>query len=174
MWTGGSGTTAGGLGERETSRTEGRRKQHCGGDEQGRSNAYKWAPPGAAVAGQPPSAHAREGSDGGLLRGDWAAPGWEKGGAVGPRQPAQDGGEGERGEERGGGKPRLGRVQRGVGWATRRGGGIFPFSFSYLALNSTQKYFSQNHSTTSKQNMVRHDATTIIIKPRVYLHKISS
>jgi hypothetical protein len=51
MRMGSSGATVDGLRERETSCTGGRRKRHRGGDEQGRPDAYKWAPPGAAREG---------------------------------------------------------------------------------------------------------------------------
>jgi hypothetical protein len=43
-----------------------RKKRRRGGDEQGRPGTYRWAPPGAAAAGQLPSAHARGGSGGGV------------------------------------------------------------------------------------------------------------
>jgi hypothetical protein len=88
--------------------------------------------------------------------------GWAAGGLAGPRR-----GKGERRGRKAvagplsqarprtveGEKVRRGGLWLGRApcWATRGGGGIFPFLFSSLALNSTQKYFSQNHSTTSKK-----------------------
>jgi hypothetical protein len=52
------------------------------------------------------------------------------------------------------------------------GGGVFYFPF--FALISTQKYFLAKSLNHKQKNMVRHDATTIMLTPRVYLHKISS
>jgi hypothetical protein len=108
MRTGGSRATAGDLGERETSCIGGRRKQRRGGDEQGRRDAYKWAPPRATAAGQPPSAHAREGRRGAVE------------GRLGRASRPKTGGH-ARGEERGG-KPRLDHARLGRG-ASARGWG---------------------------------------------------
>jgi hypothetical protein len=153
MWTGGSGTTAGGLGERETSRTEGRRKQHCGGDEQGRSNAYKWAPPGAAVAWQPPSAHAREGRLGAIE------------GRLGRASRPKTGGWATRGAR--GGGARLGREPASQPAQEREGGSEGEKRISLLI------YFLNACFTNllNKQNrcMVRHGATTKRFNPRVLL-----
>jgi hypothetical protein len=61
-------------------------------------------------------------------------------------------------------------VARGRKWARESFGGSFLFSF--FALISTQKYFLAKSLNHKQENMVRHDATTIMITPRVYLHKI--
>jgi hypothetical protein len=100
-----------------------RRKQRRGGDEQGRPGAYRWAPPEAAAAGKPPSAHARGGSGGVEGRLGRAPAGRPKTGWV------------ARGERRGK-RPRLGRAP---GWAAPRlgqekGASFSIFLFSYYPL----------------------------------------
>jgi hypothetical protein len=67
------------LGEEREGRTAGEREEigRRGGDEQGRSGSYRWAPPGAAAAGQTLSAHTRRESE-----GHWGAA-WPRGGGGG-------------------------------------------------------------------------------------------
>jgi hypothetical protein len=137
MRTGGSEATADGLRERETSRIGGRRKRCRGGDGQGWPDAYKWAPPGVAVAGQPPSAHAREGSGGRAVEGRLGRARVGEGRKrLGRANRLKTGGGPRGGERREGGKPwlgraRVGRVQRGVWLGHKERGRDFPF-FSFL------------------------------------------
>jgi hypothetical protein len=156
--------------------------------------AYRWGPHQAAVAGQPPSAHAREG-------GSWAAElGCTPAGRPKVGWAARGGERRMKGEERPrlghakldhGGKcqpKRGGRAGRAPGWvagegrarwaARRRKGKRRVWGFFYPSFFSnslSQMHISQIHSSTNKNRcMIRHDATTKWINPRVYLHKISS
>jgi hypothetical protein len=117
--------------------------------------ADRWAPPGAAVAGQLPSAHVR-GESGATL---WVAR---------PRaaRPTQDGG-GPREGKGEGGKPRLGRVPGGFWLGNKEGEvrdgkkGFFSFLIYFLNACFTNSLNKQNRC------MVRHGATTKRFNPRL-------
>jgi hypothetical protein len=118
--------------------------------------ADRWAPPGAAVAGQLPSAHVR-GESGATL---WVAR---------PRaaRPTQDGGGPREGKGEGGGKPRLGRVPGGFWLGNKEGEvrdgkkGFFSFLIYFLNACFTNSLNKQNRC------MVRHGATTKRFNPRL-------
>jgi hypothetical protein len=82
------------------------------------------------------------------------------------------------------GRPRLGRRGAGLEWGVaapggppkgeKMGKGEFwgSFVFSFFCPNPHPKnYFLAKTLNHKQENMVRHDATTIKITPRVYLHE---